>query len=325
MAGAARSLEAIAPLPPAGIAAAEVRAAVADWLEWLHVERRAAPRTLRAYGFDLVDFLAFQAEHLGGAPDLAALRDLRHTDIRAWLARRKRDGLSATTLARGLSAVRGFFRRLQREGRIDSTPLSAVRTPKAPRGVPRPLSVAAARATIDHAGATADHTWVGQRDIAVLALLYGCGLRLGEALGLRGRDAPLGESLRVTGKGGKQRLVPVLPLVRDAVAAYRAACPWPIGADEPLFRGVRGGPLDPAVVQRRVRELRAALGLPASATPHALRHSFATHLLAAGADLRAIQELLGHASLATTQRYTEVDAARLLGVYDAAHPRARGG
>ena len=323
MAGAARPLEPATPLPPAEVAAADVRAAVAGWLEWLRVERRAAPRTLRAYGFDVVDFLAFLTEHLGGAPDLAALQDLRHTDIRAWLARRRRDGLSATTLARGLSAVRGFFRRLQREGRIGATPMAAVRTPKTPHGVPRPLSVAAARAAVDHVGAMADEAWVGLRDTAVLVLLYGGGLRLGEALSLRGRDAPTGDTLRVTGKGGKQRLVPVLPLVRDAVAAYRAACPWPIGDDDPLFRGVRGGPLDPAVVQKRVRDLRAAMGLPASATPHALRHSFATHLLAAGADLRAIQDLLGHASLATTQRYTEVDAARLLSVYDAAHPRAR--
>jgi integrase/recombinase XerC len=327
----ARPAAGLAPPQSRVAAAPAVREAVGAWLEWLRSERRAAANTLAAYDRDLVSFFAFLFEHLGRLPELADLAALGAADLRGWLARRHGEGFSPATIARGLSAVRSFLRRLRRERGVAAPALAGVRTPKLARGLPRPLDEDAAREVLDAAAkgeaatSTEEPAWLGLRDVAVFTLLYGCGLRIGEALALQGRDAPAGDSLRVTGKGGKQRLVPVLAPVREAIDAYRRACPFRIGDDDPLFRGLRGGRLDPAIVQKRLRVLRAALGLPDSATPHALRHSFATHLLAGGADLRAIQDLLGHASLATTQRYTEVDAVRLAAVYDAAHPRARRG
>jgi integrase/recombinase XerC len=307
------------------LAAADTREAAEAWLQWLGAERRASQHTLSAYASDLGQFFAFLADHLGHPPGLADLAGLRAADVRAWLARRQGQNYRAASAARGLSAVRSFFRRLQRQGHAASAAMAAVRSPKRPRTLPRPLGQAQAEATVamdEVEGETP--AWVALRDRAVLMLLYGCGLRIGEALALNGREKFDGDSLVVTGKGNKQRLVPVLPAVKAAIDAYRAACPFPLGAGDALFRGARGRRLDAAIVQKRVRSLRATLNLPAHATPHSLRHSFATHLLSGGADLRSIQELLGHASLATTQRYTEVDATRLMAVYDQAHPRARG-
>jgi integrase/recombinase XerC len=300
-----------------------LRAAIGLWLGWLAGERRASPHTVAAYGRDLRFFLEFMAGHLGEAPRLTAFDSLRPADFRAWMAQRAQGGADKATLARGLSVVRGFIRFLQRRGLGEASGLGAVRGPRLRPGVPKPLGVADAADFIDQAEGFAAEGWQGKRDAALFALLYGCGLRLSEALGLGRGAAPLPEMLAITGKGGKTRLVPVLPAVREAVADYLAACPLALGRDAPLFVGARGGRLNPRLVQRQMAALRRGLGLPETATPHALRHSFATHLLAAGGDLRAIQELLGHASLSTTQRYTSVETARLLAVYDAAHPRAR--
>ncbi len=308
-------------------AAPAVIAAVERWQRWLADERRASLHTIDAYCRDLAAFLAFLTDHLGGPPDLADLGRLRITDFRSWLARRAMDGLTAASRARALSVVRGFFRYLDRHGLAHNPAVAAVRTPKQRRPVPRPLSATQARAAVESVGDLGAAPWVAKRDTALLALLYGAGLRIGEALALALRDLP-GEgedaTLVIAGKGGKQRMVPLLPYVHAAIADYLAACPHPLDPAGPLFFGARGGRLNASVVQRTLRRLRGALGLPQSATPHSLRHSFATHLLAGGADLRAIQELLGHASLSTTQRYTEVDAERLIKVYRNAHPRAKG-
>jgi integrase/recombinase XerC len=305
-------------------AAADLRGAIMRWQSWLANERRASLHTVDAYGRDLASFTGFLAEHLGGRPDLAALAALAAADIRAWLARRAREGQARSSTARALSVLRSFLRYCERNGIAKVAALGAVRTPKLPHAVPKPLSVEEAAEVVDSAALLSDTPWLARRDIAILTLLYGCGLRIGEALGLKRHEAPRGDTLRVTGKGNKERIVPVLPAVREAIAAYLAACPYDPGPGGPLFLGARGGALDPAVVQRQMRRLRAMLGLPETATPHALRHSFATHLLAAGGDLRSIQELLGHASLSTTQRYTEVETEQLLAVYARAHPRARG-
>jgi len=305
--------------------APDLAAAVEGWLCWLADERRASPLTVEAYRGDVAAFLGFLAEHYGGPPDLAAIAGLKPTDLRAFLAARRTAGLVAASNARAMSAIRSLLKRLQRLDLIAESPVGLVRSPKLPKSVPKPLSEAQASHLMTMVE-TADSgaPWVMARDLAVLLLLYGWGLRIGEALSLTGADRPLGSSLVVTGKGRKTRKLPVLPVVAEAVEAYAAICPHALGRAQPLFRGVRGGALDPAIVQKRMRELRRAIGLPESATPHALRHSFATHLLAAGGDLRAIQDLLGHASLSTTQRYTAVDTARLMEVYRSAHPRARG-
>ncbi len=304
-------------------AAEEVMAALGAWLDHHAALPRSSAHTIAAYRQDLVAFLRFLTGHLGEPPDFAALERLTPSDIRAYLARQRASGLAAASIARGLSAVRGFFRSLERDHRIQGSALDLVRAPRLPHGVPKPLTRPAALAAVREVAALSDEPWVGLRDVAVLTLLYGCGLRLGEALALNGRDMPAGDAMVITGKGNKQRLVPLLPIVVEAIAAYRRACPFAIGANDPLFVGQKGKRLDPAIVQKQVRRLRPLLGLAPSATPHALRHSFATHLLAAGGDLRTIQDLLGHASLSTTQRYTEVDEARLLEIYDKAHPRAR--
>jgi integrase/recombinase XerC len=310
------------PVPLARFSAADdLRAAIGLWAAWLTGERRASAHTVAAYGRDLAFFLDFLTEHLGELPSLAAINTLRPGDFRAYLARRAQDGIERGSLARGLSVLRGFLRFLQRRGLAATTALAALRSPKLPHSVPKPLTVEDAAGSLDAAAAT--NKWKGKRDTAILTLLYGCGLRLSEALGLSRGAAPLGEMLIITGKGSKQRLVPVLPAVCEAVADYLAACPFMLPKDGPLFVGSRGGPLNPRIVQRQMAALRGFLGLPDTATPHALRHSFATHLLGAGGDLRAIQELLGHASLSTTQRYTSVETERLLAIYDAAHPRAR--
>ena len=308
---------------PYFLAADDAKAAAEAWHRWLAKEKRFANHTLRAYGQDLSGFLSFLSDHLGQPATLDDLRSLRQSDFRAWLARRRNDGLESTSLARSLSAVRSFFRRLQRDGLVDNPAAKLIRTPKRPHSVPKPLSIDAARRMIDAVDEAEAAPWLQARDAAILTLLWGAGLRLGEALGLNGEDMPQGDTLLVTGKGNKQRLVPILPVVREAIAAYVKLCPYPIAAGTPLFYGARGKRLDPAIVQKAMRAARRALNLPETATPHALRHSFATHLLAGGGDLRTIQELLGHASLATTQRYTEVDAEALLKVYATAHPRAQ--
>lgn len=307
-------------LQPA-LASPELAEAYRRWSDWLRVEKRCSAHTLAAYQRDVLALLSFLSGHLGGAPTLAALDGLRPADFRSWLARRHGGGLAASSTARALSSVKSFFRWLDRRGLAGSAALFALRGPKLPHGVPKPLSVDDAGEVVALAGLDAYRPWVEARDEAVLLLLYGCGLRISEALSLRRRDAPLAATLLIRGKGGKERIVPTLPVVREAVERYAALCPIRLPADGPLFVGVRGGPLGPRAIQLVMQKLRGALGLPEHATPHALRHSFATHLLGASGDLRAIQELLGHASLSTTQRYTEVDAARLLKVHAASHPR----
>ncbi len=298
--------------------------AAAGWQQALAGERRASAHTLAAYRRDLAAFLGFMGEHRGERPSLALLQRLGPGDFRAWLARRMTDGLARASTARALSAVKSFFRHLDRRGIASNPVVDGVRAPKLPRRVPRPLAPDEATdllALIDETGE--GPRWLALRDLALLMLLYGAGLRIGEALALEvGRLRAAGEALTVVGKGGKERMVPLLPRLRAAIEAYLEARPDGAPAVSPLFIGARGGRLAAAVAQRRFRGLRARLGLPDSATPHAMRHSFATHLLAGGADLRTIQELLGHASLSTTQRYTEVDAEGLLEVYRKAHPRA---
>ena len=308
------------PFPATG---PDLAAACADWQRWLADEKRCSPHTCAGYRRDLSAFLAFLAEHRGAPPTLSDLADLQAADFRGWLAQQSMAGRKRTSVARALSVVRGFFAWLERNGLATNHAIRAVRTPKIPHAVPKALSIGEASETLESVGDFASEDWIALRDIAVLTLLYGCGLRIAEALSLKRRDAPKDDSITVTGKGDKQRMVPVLPVVREAVATYIAACPWNLDPDGPLFVGARGGPLSARIVQRQMQKLRGLLGLPETATPHALRHSFATHLLAMGGDLRAIQELLGHASLSTTQRYTEVDAGRLLDEYRATHPRAR--
>ena len=298
-----------------------LRAALERWGAHLTGVDGRAPATASAYGADVARWLAFLAAHLGGAPGPGALARIETADMRAWMAAERARGLGSRSLARALSAVKAFAAWLaEREG-IDVTPVLAARAPRFRRPLPRPLAPDDARAVIAGAEAGAAAPWIAARDAAVLTLLWGCGLRISEALGLEAAAAPLGGSLRVTGKGGKERIVPVLPAAAAAVDRYVAACPMDL-SDGPLFRGVKGGRLSQGAIARAMAGARMSLGLPATATPHALRHSFATHLLNAGGDLRAIQELLGHASLSTTQAYTAVDAARLLDVYEAAHPRA---
>ena len=312
------------PAPLALIAEPAVAAAAAGWHDWLAHERRASPHTLDAYGRDLADFLGFLARHAGYPAGLRELGDLGRADFRAYLAERNGRGLKRASTARALSTLRGFFRFLDRAGLVHNAAVAQLRAPKAARSVPRALSEDEARNAVTKVGEMSAEAWIAKRDTALLMVLYGCGLRIGEALALDRGQAPTGETLVVTGKGRKERLVPVLPVVAEAVRDYLAHCPYGPGEDDPLFVGTRGRRLNPGVVQRQVRRLRVLLGLPETATPHALRHSFATHLLAGGGDLRTIQELLGHASLSTTQRYTEVDRAHLMTVYRDAHPRARG-
>ena len=273
------------------------------------------------YERDVRTFLAFLIGHCGGEPTIEGLSALTPQDLRAYLAHRRGDGLGDRSVLRALAAIRTFFRFIERRWGVANTRLALVRGPRAKPPLPRPVSEHEARAMID---AAEDHAvpWIAARDAAIITLLYAAGLRISEALSLTGADRPLAPSLRILGKGGKTRLVPVLAIARDAVEAYAPKCPYALDRDGALFRGARGGPLSPRIVQARVADMRATLGLAKSATPHALRHAFATHLLARGGDLRAIQELLGHASLSTTQRYADVEASRALAAYRAAHPRA---
>jgi integrase/recombinase XerC len=302
---------------------ADARALTVAWLASLADGRRLSPHTVRAYATTLHGFIDFTGSHIGGPVTTAALAALTQADIRAFLAhRRSSDGLANVSMAREVSALRTFFAWARRVHGVQSESLTGLKSPKVPRRVPRPVSPGDATGLIDAVGDNAREPWTAARDTAVLLLLYGAGLRIAEALSLTGAALPLGATLSVTGKRNKTRIVPLLPVVADAIDAYVALTPWQPSKDAPLFRGVRGGALDPGIVRAAIRAARPALGLPASATPHALRHSFATHLLARGADLRSIQELLGHASLSSTQIYTAVDAAQLLDVYRNAHPRA---
>lgn len=298
------------------------RDALARWLEHLRALDGAAVNTISAYRHDITGFLAFLADHHGGSAGLGAIAGLSQSDLRAWMAHARGRGLSARSLARALSAVKTFVAWVaDREG-VDATTILSARGPKYRRKLPRPLSVDGALDMIARVGDQASQDWIAARDMAVLTLLYGCGLRISEAMGLTGAAQPLPEVLRIRGKGDKDRLVPTLPAARAAVARYVALCPFDLNRTDALFRGARGGALNPRLIALVMEKARMQLGLPSSATPHAMRHSFATHLLSAGGDLRAIQELLGHASLSTTQAYTAVDAARLMEVYEAAHPRA---
>ncbi len=293
------------------------------WLDALAHERRLSALTVEAYERDTRQFLQFLARHAAGPAKLSDIRQLRPADLRAFLASRRKEGAGARTLGRGLAGLRSFLRHLEKKGMVNAAGSRAVRSPKQPKSLPKPLSAEQAILVSSDLGQLADEPWIAARNAALLSLLYGSGLRISEALSLRKSDFPEGVgTLRITGKGGKTRIVPLLAAALEGVETYIKLCPYPIGAESVLFLGARGGPLQPAIIQREMQKMRSALGLPETATPHALRHSFATHLLSAGGDLRAIQELLGHASLSTTQVYTGVDAARLLDVFDRAHPRA---
>jgi integrase/recombinase XerC len=310
-----------------------VIAVIDDWRAWLAHERRISGHTLDGYGRDLRKFLQFITGHLGYPPGLQDLEALKPQDFRGYLATRNAVGLPRGSTARAMSTLRNFFRFMEQRGVVENAAIGAIKTPKVPHSVPKALVEQDALEAVMIVGGLQKESWIGKRDTAVLLLLYGCGLRIGEALGLDLGQAPGGagvpdnpdspDSIVVTGKGDKQRLVPVLPVVAKAIGDYVEACPFDLTPDGPLFVGKRGKRLQARVIQRQMGILRARLGLPETATPHALRHSFATHLLAGGGDLRTIQELLGHASLSTTQRYTDVDATRLKAVYDDAHPRAR--
>ncbi|KIC41246.1 recombinase XerC [Ruegeria sp. ANG-R] len=298
------------------------RDALQHWLDSLGALSGRSENTLNAYRGDVTEFLSFMTLHHNERQGLAALERITVSDMRAWMADQRNSDVGARSLARKLSAVKTFYRWLaEREG-FEPTAVLSTRAPKFTKKLPRPLAEDAARAMIDTVEMQSSSDWVAARDVAVVTLLYGCGLRISEALSLTGADAPLPDTLRISGKGDKERIVPVLPTARSAVDRYVRLCPHPKSADAALFRGVRGGPLNPGIIQAVVAKARMQLGLPATATPHAMRHSFATHLLSAGGDLRAIQELLGHASLSTTQTYTAVDTARLMEVYNRTHPKA---
>jgi integrase/recombinase XerC len=299
---------------------ATIQGHVAGWQRDLGSVRRLAPATLEAYSRDLAQFLSFLARHTGGPVSIATLKEMRAADIRAFLAARRAEDLQSRSLARSLSALKSFFRFLERDGVLSTEALNVIRTPKAKKSLPKALTVLEAKAAIAATAEMEDRPWVAARDMAVLSLCYGAGLRISEALAVTRADLD-SSAMRVTGKGGKTRMVPLIDAVRASIETYLGLCPFKLGPSEPMFRGTKGGPLSPRLIQMRVVQLRSALGLPPSATPHALRHSFATHLLGRGGDLRAIQELLGHASLSTTQIYTAVDTDRLLESYRAAHPR----
>jgi integrase/recombinase XerC len=304
--------------------APKVAVEIEGWLRHLAAERRLSPKTVEAYRRDVLQFLRFLGDHLGAAPSLQDLARLAPADVRAFMAARRAGNIGSRSLMRALAGLRAFGRFLERNGKGKVGALAAVRAPKVGKTLPRPLPVAAAKRTTDPDISAGDgrEPWIHARDAAVLALLYGCGLRISEALGIKRADIGSRDTITVTGKGRKQRMVPLIAQVEKLIADYAALCPYDLPDDGPLFVGAKGGVLSPRIIQLAMARLRGALGLPETATPHALRHSFATHLLARGGDLRSIQELLGHASLATTQIYTEVDAERLIGAYRAAHPRA---
>ncbi|RYG56335.1 MAG: tyrosine recombinase XerC [Alphaproteobacteria bacterium] len=297
-----------------------IQSQIAHWMRELGSVKRLAPKTLEAYGRDLGQFMSFLAGHMGGPISLQSLKELRAADIRSFMAQRREDSLGSRSLARVLSALKNFFGFLEREGILATEAFNAIRTPKIPRSLPKALTVLEAKQTITATDEMEAEPWVAARDMAVISLCYGAGLRISEALALTKGDLE-SDVLRVTGKGGKIRMVPLIAPVRQAIEQYLKLSPYKTWDEDPIFRGVKGGVLSPRLIQKRMENLRSALGLPPSATPHALRHSFATHLLGKGGDLRAIQELLGHASLSTTQIYTAVDTERLLESYAKAHPR----
>jgi len=299
-------------------------ALLSQWIAFLRDERRFAANSVEAYERDVAAFLGFLQAHLGGEPQARELAALEPRDLRAYLAHRRQgpDALGDRSISRALAAIRSFYRYLERRHGVANARLSLVRGPKLKRALPRPVSEMAARDLIAEAQEEADLEWIGARDAALITLIYAAGLRISEALSLKGRDLPLPETLRIAGKGGKERIVPLLAAGRDAVARYATLCPFALSGEAPLFRAARGGAMSPRMAQDLMQRLRMRLGLPSSATPHALRHAFATHLLAAGADLRAIQELLGHESLSTTQGYVDVEAKKILQAYARAHPRA---
>jgi integrase/recombinase XerC len=319
-----------APDDPADLAllpaAPDLAAAISAWLRRLAAERKLSPLTVEAYARDLRQFLGFLSERFGAPPAIADFTGCTPADIRAFLARRRADGVAGRSLSRALSALRSLARAIAREGGGAASGFGAIRAPKSPRRLPRPLSARDARAVATTAPRDGEprEPWVIVRDAAVLALCYGAGLRISEALSIRRADAPVDQTdtLTVVGKGAKTRTAPIIAPVREAVEDYLTLCPYALAPDGPLFVGAKGGPLSPRIVQLAMERMRGALGLPDSATPHALRHSFATHLLGRGGDLRTIQDLLGHASLSTTQVYTGVDSVRLLAAYRSAHPRA---
>jgi integrase/recombinase XerC len=294
------------------------------WIAHIRDERRFAANSVEAYERDVDAFLDFLSQHLGGEPSASDLATLEPRDLRAYLAHRRQgpDALADRSISRALAAIRSFYRYIERRHGIANARLALVRGPKLKRALPRPVSEAAAVALIADAEDAANVPWIGARDAALITLLYAAGLRISEALSLTGRDRPLPETLRIIGKGGKERLVPMLAAAREAIERYATLCPYALDRDEPLFRGSRGAAMSARTAQAAIAQLRGRLGLPASATPHALRHAFATHLLANGGDLRAIQDLLGHESLSTTQGYLSVDTQNILRAYRAAHPRA---
>lgn len=306
------------------IAAPDLADACNRWRLMLIGERRLAAKTLEAYDRDVTQFLRFMTGHLGGSPSISDIAKLRPLDLRAFLAWRRASGAGAKTMGRTLSGIRSLARFLERDGLIDASAFGAIRSPKKPRNLPKPLSEVQSKRVVDVNEQLHEEPWIAARDAAVLTLCYGAGLRISEALSITRQNAPerMARAMRIVGKGGKERVVPLLPSIGEAVEAYIRLCPFALLAHEPLFRGARGGVLNPRLVQKAMERLRSVLGLPPSATPHALRHSFATHLLSRGGDLRTIQELLGHASLSTTQIYTGVDMDRLAEIYDKAHPRA---
>ena len=309
---------------PLVIATPALRKLQASWLSSLGKERRLSEATLKAYDRDLDLFLAFLTEHMGDVANSDHFLSLYPADIRAFMARRRSDGLTSRSLARTMAGIRSFVHFLENQGKASSAPFNAIQTPKYSRTLPKPLTIEKAKKLVDPAQSLAEEPWVIARDSAVLLLLYAVGLRISEALALTFKTAPRNgqDAITVTGKGGKQRRLPVLPVVQKAIDQYISLCPFDLAMDEPMFRGVRGGPLSPRIIQKAIERMRGALGLPDSATPHGLRHSFATHLLANGGDLRTIQELLGHASLSTTQAYTEVEMTELMDIYKKSHPRS---
>lgn len=306
----------------AGLISPSLTHALAAWLDHCRALNDAAENTLKAYQTDVMGFLAFMTQHNGETQGLGPIARITVTDMRAWMSHERGRGVGARSLARSLSAVKTFYRWLSEREGFEPTAVLSTRSPKFTKKLPRPLAVDAAAAMIDTVEMQARDSWVAARDMAVVTMLYGCGLRISEALSLTGASVPLPDTLIIKGKGGKERIVPVIDAAKDAVATYLRLSPHPIEPNDPLFRGTRGGALNPRIVQKVMEKARLQLGLPATATPHAMRHSFATHLLTAGGDLRAIQELLGHASLSTTQAYTAVDTAHLMDVYNRAHPKA---
>ena len=308
--------------PIAYAAEPAVNEVIKNWCFWMLIERNCSNHTLDAYCRDISAFLSYLANHLGFPPGLNELAGLTIADFRGYLARRHNNGLSHTSTARALSTIRNFFKFLDRNEIIHNTAIKTIKTPKLSRSIPKPLSQKEAKEALDAIGKLHPTPWIAARDLAILVLLYGCGLRISEALNLNVEDLPTNDVITINGKGNKQRLVPILPIVTNSINYYINICPIKLHEKGPLFIGAQGKRLNAGVIQRQVRKLRISLGLPLTATPHALRHSFATHLLARGGDLRTIQELLGHESLSTTQRYTDVDLTHLIQVFQEAHPRA---